>query len=120
MQYERHITDLRFDCFKNVELKSCPSFGIYAVDVADACCQHCDAQISDLLALIRICAFARAYNTVFFAADRADFRFQGKALLSANLSQFCGLCQVLFDRKVRTVKHDGGESCLDALVSAVI
>ena len=91
MQYERHITDLRLDCFKNVELKSCPSFGIYAVDVADTCCQHCDAQISNLLALIRICTFACAYNTVFFAADRADFCFQGKTLLSTNLGQFASM-----------------------------
>ena len=33
--------------------------------------------------------------------------------LCADLNQLFGLCNVLFDRIMRTVEHDGGETCLD-------
>ena len=99
VQNQRHIADFSLDIIENVEAKSRPSFGIFAVDVADACCQHCDAEISDGLALFGICALAHTYNAVFLAADGADLSFDGHALLIADGNELFGLLDVLIERK---------------------
>ena len=36
-------------------------------------CEHCNAEISDCLALVWICALAHTYNAVLFTADRTNF-----------------------------------------------
>ena len=90
------------------------------MDIADACSQHGDAEVSDLLALCRICALALAYNAVFFAADSADFCFDGHTLLIADSYEFFCLGNILFERKSGAVEHDGGEASVDALLAAFI
>ena len=45
------------------------------MDITDTCCKHINAKVCDCLALVRICALAHSYNTVFFSADRTNFSF---------------------------------------------
>ena len=90
------------------------------MDVADTSSQNVYAQISDGLAFLRICAFASADDTVFFAADCANLCLDGQTQIVCNCNQFTGLCQVLFDREVRAVEHDGGEASLDAGIALII
>ena len=37
-----------------------------------------------------------------------------------NSNQFLGLCQVFFDREVRTIEHDGSKACLDAVIALIV
>ena len=85
------------------------------MDVADTCCQHINAEVSDHLALVRICALAHTDHAVFLAADGSNLCLEGHSLFTADTDQFFCLFNVLFDRIMRTVKHDGGESGIDAL-----
>ena len=55
------------------------------MDVADACCQEINSQISDHLAFLRICTFAHSDNAVFFAADGTNFSFDGKSFFMSLL-----------------------------------
>ena len=88
------------------------------MDIADTSCEHCNAQISYHLALLRISALAHADNAVLFAADGTYLSLEGDAENIAGVDQSGGLCDVLFDRIVRTVEHDGGETSVDASLSA--
>ena len=87
---ERHVAYLLLDGFENVETKSCPVCGIFAVDVADAAGKEINAQICDQLALIGIRALALGNNAVFLAADAADFCLDGHAVLVSKLNQLFG------------------------------
>ena len=77
------------------------------MNVADTCCQHIYAQISDHLTFLRICALAHTYNTVFLAADGTNLSFQRKSQTFADTCQLFCLLNVLFDRIMRTIEHDG-------------
>ena len=90
------------------------------MDVADACCQEVNAQISDLLALVGICALAHTNYAVFLAANGTNLSLDGNALLVSSLNQLGCLSHVLFDRVVRTVEHDRREACFQTLVAVVI
>ena len=90
------------------------------MDVADACCQEINAQISYHLALLGIRALAHSDHAVLFAADGTNLCLDGKSLLMSSRNQLLGLGNVLFDRIVRSVEHDGGESGFDALVAGFI
>ena len=61
-----------------------------------------------------------ADNAIFFAADSADFCFDGHALSMSKSYQLFGLLDVLFDGEMGTVKHDAGESSVDAFQAAFI
>ena len=54
------------------------------MDVADTCCQHINAEVSDHLALVRICALAHTDNAVFLAADGTNLCLEGHSLLMAD------------------------------------
>ena len=86
------------------------------MDVADTSCKEIDAEISDLLALIRICTLTHTDNAVFLAADCTDLSLNGNALSMAVLDDLGGLLDVLFNTIVGTIKHDGGESRIQCLV----
>ena len=90
------------------------------MNVADSGCKEINAKICDSLALLGIRTLAHADDAVFLASDGADLRLQGNALVRADLYQFLGLLDILLNGIVRAVKHDRGESCLDALVACVI
>ena len=90
------------------------------MDVADACCEHVDAEVSNHFAFLRVCNFAAADNAVFLAADCADLSLNGDALCMSDADELGGLCDVLFDRIVGTVEHDGREACFDASLSAFV
>ena len=70
------------------------------MDVADACCQEVDAEISDLLALFRIRALALADHAVFLAADRSDLCLERHAVVMCDLNELRCLRYVLLDRIV--------------------
>ena len=120
VQNEGHVAGLRLDRVKSLEGETRPVLGIYAVDVADTGSQHGNAQISDHLALFGISALAHADNAVFLAADGADLSLDGQTQIVADTDQLFGLGDVLFDRLVRAVEHDGREARFDALLSALI
>ena len=61
-----------------------------------------------------------ALHSSFFAADGADFSFEGDASVLADLSKLSGLFEVLFEGKRGTVEHDGGEPCIDASLGSFI
>ena len=90
------------------------------MNVADTCCQEIHTQISNGLALLRICALAHAYNTVFLSADGADFRLNGNSLAVSSCNQLGCLCYILFNGIMRTVKHNRGKTCLDTFVAMLI
>ena len=73
-----------------------------------------------MFALSGISALACADNAVLFTADGADFRLDGKTQLVAGCNQLLGLFDVLLDRIVGAVKHDGAEARRDAGLSALI
>ena len=89
------------------------------MDVTNACCQEVYAKISDRLALLGICALAHADHAVLFAADGTNLSLDGHSLAVCLSNQLGGLLYVLFQSVMRTIKHDGGETCLDALVAAL-
>ena len=107
VQYQGQISDLLLYLCQRLKGKSRPVCRIYAVDVADACCQEVNAKICDLFAFLRICALAHTYETFFLAADGAYLSLDGDALLVSQLYQLSGLCNVLLKGKVGTVEHDG-------------
>ena len=120
MKNERHNACLLLDRIENVETKSRPSFGIFAVDVADSCCEHIYAEICNSLALIGICALAHSDNAVFLAADRANLSLDRKTELVSYVNELGCLGNVLLDVVVRAVEHDGCEAGLDALVTSFV
>ena len=71
-------------------------------------------------ALFRISTLTCGSNAVFLTADTADLCLQRDTLLLADRYQFLGLLNVLFQRKGRTVEHDGCKACLDACLSAFV
>ena len=83
------------------------------MDVADAGSQHINAQLADACALVRVCDFAAAQNTVLFAADCADLSLDRDALGVSQSNDFLGLFDVFFDAVFGTVKHNGGEALCD-------
>ena len=87
------------------------------MNVADTCSEHCNAEISDSLALVGISAFAHTYNAVFFTADRAHLSLKRDTEYIASVYESCCLFDVLSDRIVRTVKHYRRETCVDASLS---
>ena len=90
------------------------------MNVTDTCCKHIYTKISYTLALVRICALAHADNAVFLAADGTNLSLDGHSHCMCNLNQLLGLLNVLVDRIVGTVEHDGCESSLDALVASFV
>ncbi len=90
------------------------------MDVADTGRQHGNAEVGNLFALFGVRTFAHADDAVFFAADGADFRFQGNAFFGTDFGKLSGLGKVLFNGKRRAVEHDGGEPGFQALVRALI
>ena len=120
MENEGHLAGELLNLRENVESQTLPVCGIFAVDIADARCEHIDAEISDHLALLGVSNFAAADNAVLFTADGADFSLNGNALRMSESDYLLGLCDVLLNVVVRAVKHNGGETCLDALESAFI
>ena len=90
------------------------------MDITDTCCQHVHTEISDHLAFVRICALALSYNAVFLSADGAYLCLQRHSLLTADLDQFFGLSNILFDWILGAVKHDRCESGLDTLLTSII
>ena len=100
VENERHRAGELLNLREHVEVEALPVGRILAVDVADAGCEHVDAEICDHLALFRIRDFAAADDAVFLAADRADFRLNGDALLARNADEFLRLRDVLLDRIV--------------------
>ena len=120
MQNQRHIADSFLDSSQRLKGQAFPVGGIYAVDVANTSSQNVNAQISNHLAFLGICAFAFADDAVFFAADCTDLSLNRDALGVCQFNQFFGLSDILVDRIMRTVKHDGREASFDALLSAFI
>ena len=118
MKNEGHFADFLVDSFQGVEGKACPVFGVLAVNIADACSKHGYAKVSNHLAFLGVCTFACAYNAVFFAADSANFCFKGDTQNVAGVNQSGGELNVFFDGVVRTVEHDGAETCVDASLCA--
>ena len=90
------------------------------MDVADAAGEHVYAAVCDGFAFVGVCAFAHTDDAVFFAADSADFSFQGDAFVFADLSEFSGLFEVLVEGECGTIKHDGGVPGLDAGFGSLI
>ena len=118
MKYERHVANFCLDLSKRIEGKTGPVCGILAVDITDTSSQHCNAQVSNHLALLRISALAHTDYAVFLAADRTYLSLEGDTEDIAGVYKSSSLCDVLFDRIVRAVEHDGGEACVDASLSA--
>ena len=90
------------------------------MNVSDTCCQHGYTKISNFLALFWICTLAHTYNAIFLAADRTNFCLKRHSHALAYSNKFLGLLDILFDRQMRTIKHDGGETSLDALIASFI
>ena len=90
------------------------------MDVADACRQEINAQVSYHLALLGIRALAHSDYAVFLAADGSNLSLDGKSLFMGSRNQLLGLLNVLFDRIVGSVEHDGRKSGFDTLVAGVI
>ena len=120
MENQRHFANLFGNGGKRFKGESRPVFGIFAVNVADSGGQHGNAQVGDLLAFVRISALAHTDNAVFLAADRADFGFQGESLLGANANQLFCFFNVLGNRIMRTVEHNGRKSGLNAAVATLV
>ena len=120
MENEGHLAGELLDVGENVESQTLPVRGILAVDIAYARCEHIDAEIGNHLALLGVCDLAAAYNAVLFAADGADFGFNGNALRMSESDYFLCLCDIFLNAVVRAVEHDGGEARLDTLERALI
>ena len=80
VKYERHVANFCLDLSKRIEGKTGPVCGILAVDITDTSSQHCNAQVSNHLALLRISALAHTDYAVFLAADRTDLSLEGDAV----------------------------------------
>ena len=120
MENERHIADGLVDRLEGLKAQAFPVCRVDTVDIADAGCKEVNAEICDLLALLRICTLTLTDDAVLFAADCADLCLNGETELMCNVNELCGLLNVLVDREVRAVEHDRGEAGLNALVAAVI
>ena len=120
MQYQRHVADSLLYSFQSFEAQTFPVCRIYTVDVTNTSSQNVYAQISDGLAFLRICTLASTDYAVFFAADCTDFCFDRQTQLMSNCNQFLGLCQIFFDREVRTVEHDRSKASLDAVIALIV
>ena len=120
MKNQRKLTSQLLNSIQSFEGQTLPVCRIFAVDIADTSCQEVYAQISDSLALVGICAFAHTYNAVFFAADCTNLSFDGNALFMSSLNQLSGLFNVLVDRVMRAIEHDGREASFQTLVAAVV
>ena len=90
------------------------------MNVADTCCQEINSQICNSLALVGIRTLTCTHNTIFLTADRPNFSLNRQSHRMGNLHQLSGLFHILLNGIVRTIKHNGGKSCLDALVAALI
>ena len=84
------------------------------MDIADTCCEHCYAKVCNSLALVGISALAHTNYAVFFAADGTNLSLEGETENVAGVNKSSGLFNVLSDRIVRTIEHDGREACVDA------
>ena len=125
MKDERKIADLLLDGCEGVELQALPVCRIEAVDVADAAGEEVDAEVSDDLALLRICDLAHAGDAVLGTADAADLSLDGDALLMGKLHELRGVLDVDVEGLlVGAIVHDGREAsvhCLEAgLIGAVV
>ena len=120
MKHQRHVAYSRFHILQHVKAQAWPVLRIFAVDIADACCQEVDSQISNGLALIWIRTLAKANNAVFLTADGAHLSFQGQSHVMCNLNQFLGLLNVLLNWIMGAIEHDGGKSCLDTFIAALV
>ena len=94
------------------------------MDIADACCQHINAQLADTCALIRVCNLAAAQHAVFLAADCAYLSLNRDAFGVSQCNDFLCLFYVLFDAVFGAVEHNRGEALLDTffccLIAAVV
>ena len=77
------------------------------MNIADTRSEKIDSQRCDTSAFDGVGAFARIDNTVFFAADRADFGFDGNAFRMRFFDDVARFCDVFIDRIFRTVEHNG-------------
>ena len=73
--------------------KTWPVCWILTVNVTDTSCEHCNAEISNSLALVWICALAHTYNAVLFTADRTNFALDRKTKLICNVNEFSDLAR---------------------------
>ncbi len=119
VENEGHIACLSLDSLENVEAETGPVCRVLAVDIADACCEHCNAEVCNSLALVGISALAHTNNAVFLAADGTDLSLKRKAENIAGIYKSGCLGNVLLDRIVRTVEHNGREACVDASLCAL-
>ncbi len=94
MENERHIARKLLDSGKRLKAKSLPVGGIFAVDIADSCGKHRNAEVGDLLAL-GIRALTHTYYAVLFSADGAYLSLKRHSLFLANGNQLLGLGDVL-------------------------
>ena len=106
MKNERHCACLLLNLCKNLKVETCPVFGILAVDVTDACCEHCNTEICNHLAFCGICNLTAAYNTVFLAADSAYLSFNGNTLSLCICDDLLCLSDIFVDCVVRAVEHN--------------
>ena len=124
VQHQGNIVGSLMDALQCLEIQALPVFRVHAVNVADACGQEINAQIGDLSALLRVSDLACTHNAVFHAADRTHLGFDAQALVMCQLHQLFGFGNVFFNGIMAAVKHDGGETGLNAglgtLVGAVI
>ena len=97
VENEGHLAGELLDVGENIKSQALPVCGILAVDVADARCEHIDAEISDHLAFVGVSDLAAAYNAVLFAADGADFSLNGNALRVSESDYLLGLLDVLLN-----------------------
>ena len=88
MKNDRLVSDSFIDFAQTFEVQSCPVLRIYTVDVADACCQEVNTEVSNCLALCRVSQFAVGSTAVFCSADTAYFAFNGYAFGMSEFNDF--------------------------------
>ena len=94
------------------------------MNITDTSCKHVNTEISNHLTLVRISTFTSTDNSVFFSTDGTYLSLDRHSMLMSDLYKFFCLLNVLVDRIMRSVKHDGWESCFytfqASFVAAVI
>src|SRR5699024_2924766 len=79
-----------------------------------------DSQICNHLTLVRVSALAFSDHAVFLSADGAYLCLDGHVMLMRDLNELFCLLNVLVDRIVGAVEHNGGKSCLYAFQASFI
>ncbi|CDN44399.1 hypothetical protein BN871_EU_00140 [Paenibacillus sp. P22] len=119
VQYERKLDRLA-DLGHFLEAEVRLPF-VRAVDGAQSRSQAVDAcQLDQLEAFFRICVDNAVSNdVVFLAADRAELGFNGNAFAVRVFNDFLRRLDVLVERMVGSVDHDGSEAGIDGFFTFV-